>query len=278
MPRAALVLSGGGLLGVGWELGVLRGLQDGGVAMGRFDQVIGTSAGAVSGAIAASGAPLEAVSPVAERDRQFAAMAQQMNPDVMGPVFAALMAGGEPDQARRAQLGAIARQTQIPEDFAIAIMCQFLPDIPWPRPLVITAVDIDDGEFVAWGVDAGVSLVRAAAASSAIPGIFPPITIAGRRYMDGAIRSPTSADLAAGSDVVVVVAAPSRSEQSDRQIAAETADVRAAGGTIVEIRPDAESGAAFGPNAMDDSRQPLVFAAGLRQGRAAASNLAARIG
>src|SRR6266581_8560548 len=100
-----------------------------------FDQVIGTSAGAVSGAIAASGAPLEAVSPVAERDRQFAAMVQQMNPDVMGPVFAALMSGGEPDQARRAQLGAIARQTHVPEDLAIEIIRQYLPDIPWPMPL-----------------------------------------------------------------------------------------------------------------------------------------------
>jgi NTE family protein len=95
--------------------------------------------------------------------------------------------------------------------------------------------------------------------------------------MDGATRSPTSADLAAGSDVLVIVAAPSRSEQSDRQIAAETADIRAAGGTIVEIRPDVESGAAFGPNSMDGSRQPLVFAAGLRQGHAAASDVAAGI-
>jgi NTE family protein len=278
MTRVALVLSGGGLLGLGWELGVLRGLQDGGVAMGRFDQVIGTSAGAVSGAIAASGAPLEAVAPVAERDRQFEAMSLQMNPDVMGPVFAALMAGGEPDQARRAQLGAIARQTDVPEDLAIEIMRQYLPDIPWPGSLVIAAVDIDDGAFVSWGTDADVSLVLAAAASSAIPGIFPPITIAGRRYMDGAIRSPTSADLAAGSDVVVIVAAPSRSEQSDRQIAEETAEVRAAGGAIVEIRPDAESGVAFGPNAMDGSRQALVFASGLHQGRAAASDVAARLG
>jgi NTE family protein len=257
------------LLGVGWELGVMRGLQDGGVAMARFDLVIGTSAGAMSGAIAASGAPLEAVAPVAERDRQFAAMVEQMNPDVMGPVFAALMSGGEADQARRAQLGAIARQTHVPEDLAIEIIRQYLPDIPWPGSLVIAAVDIDDGAFVSWGADAGVSLVRAAAASSAIPGIFPPITIAGRRYMDGAIRSPTSADLAAGSDALVIVAVPSRSEQSDRQIAAETSDVRAAGGTIVEIRPDVESGVAFGPNAMDSSRQPLVFAAGRRQGRAA---------
>jgi len=78
--------------------------------------------------------------------------------------------------------------------------------------------------------------------------------------------------------VVVIVAAPSRSEQSDRQIAAETAEVRAAGGVIVEIRPDAGSGAAFGPNSMDGSHQPLVFAAGLRQGLAAASDVAARIG
>jgi NTE family protein len=273
MTRAALVLSGGGLLGVGWELGVLRGLQDGGVAMGNFELVIGTSAGAVSGAFAASGAPLEAVSPVAERDRQVAEIVQHVNPAVMGPVFAVLMSGGEPDQARRAQLGAIARQSEVPEDLVIEVMRQYLPDVPWPRSLVIAAVDIDDGAFVAWGVDAGVSLVRAAAASSAIPGLFPPITIAGRRYMDGAMRSPTSADLAAGSDVVVIVAAPSQSEQSDRQIAAETTEVRAVGGAIVEIRPDAESGVAFGPNAMDGSRQPLVFAAGVRQGTAAARDV-----
>src|SRR5207245_10430515 len=108
--------------------------------------------------------------------------------------------------------------------------------------------------------------------------IFPPITIDGRRYMDGAMRSPTSADLAAGSDVAVIVAAPSRSEQSDHQIAAETAEVRAVGGTIVEIRPAVESDAAFGPNSMDGSHQPFVFAAGRRQGRAAARDVAARIG
>jgi predicted acylesterase/phospholipase RssA len=31
----------------------------------------------------------------------------------------------------------------------------------------------------------GVSLVDAVAASCAVPGIWPPVTIAGRRYMDG---------------------------------------------------------------------------------------------
>jgi NTE family protein len=241
-------------------------------------KIVGTSAGALVGAIAASGAPLEAVAPNLERDRQFAAIVKQMNPETIGPLFGALMAGGEPDQARRAQFGALARQTQVPEDMYIEVARQYLPAMPWPKPLIITAVDGDDGAFVSWGVAAGVALVRAAAASSAVPGMFPPITIAGRRYMDGAMRSPTSADLATGSDFVIIVAAPSRSDQSDRQIAVETADIRAAGGEIVEIRPDAESGAAFGPDAMDSTRQPLVFRAGLRQGRAAASDVAARLG
>ncbi len=277
MTRAALVLSGGGLLGVGWELGVLRGLHDGGVDMGRFEPVVGTSAGAISGAIVASGAALEAVAPNPERDRGMGSIFQQMNPEALGPVFAVLMAGGDPDPARRAQIGAIARQTQIPEDLFIELIRQYLPDVDWPRPLVITAVDVDDGAFVSWGVNAGVPLLRAVAASSSLPGTFPPVTIAGRRYMDGAVRSPTSADLATGSEVALIVAAPSRSEQSDQQIAAETVDVRAAGGEMVEIRPDAESGAAFGADAMDSSRQPVVFEAGLRQGRAAAGDLAARI-
>ena len=278
MTRTALVLSGGGLLGVGWELGVLRGLQDGGIDMGEFAQVIGTSAGAMAGAIAASGAPLEAIAPDLERDSQFAAIAQQVNPETIGPLFGALVAGGEPDQGRRAQLGALALQTQVSEDLVIDVVRQYLPPVAWPTPLVITAVDVGNGAFVSWGVAAGVPLIRAAAASSAVPGIFPPITIAGRRYMDGAMRSPTSADLAAGSDLVVIVAAPSRSEQSDRQIAAETAGIRAAGGEIIEIRPDAEAGEAFGPDAMDGSRQPLVFEAGLRQGLASSSEVVARIG
>ena len=92
------------------------------------------------------------------------------------------------------------------------------------------------------------------------------------------MRSPTSADLATDSDLVVIVAAPSRSEQSDRQIASETAEVRIAGGAVIEIRPDAESGAAFGPNPMDSTHLAVVFKAGLRQGGGAAVEVASRLG
>jgi NTE family protein len=273
--RTGLVLSGGGLLAVGWELGVLRGMQDGGVDRGRFDVVIGTSAGAIAGAIAASGAPLEAIAPVAERDQRLAALLGQADPALLATVWPVLGSGGTSDQARRAEVGAVARKTRIAEDDYVEAIRPYVPQ-GWPEPLVIAAVDAGDGTFTAWGVDAGVPMVRAAAASAAVPGLFPPVTIGGRRYMDGAVRSPTSADLAANCDLVVIVAAPSRSADSDRQIATETAAVRAAGGEIIEIRPDEESGAAFGADPFDSQRQALVFDAGRRQGAAAARRVASR--
>src|SRR4051794_35224546 len=55
----ALVLGGGGVTGVAWEIGMLAGLADAGVELGAADVVIGTSAGAAVGAQLTSGLPLE---------------------------------------------------------------------------------------------------------------------------------------------------------------------------------------------------------------------------
>ena len=46
----ALVLGGGGVAGIAWELGVLRGLEDAGISGRDWSLVVGTSAGAVVGA------------------------------------------------------------------------------------------------------------------------------------------------------------------------------------------------------------------------------------
>ncbi|MFF9815240.1 patatin-like phospholipase family protein [Streptomyces sp. NPDC014006] len=76
----------------------------------------------------------------------------------------------------------------------------------WPRrPLLIPAVDAESGEPVVWDAAAGVPLVRAVAASSAFPGIEPPVTVDGRRYLDGALRAGTNTDLAADARTMVVV-------------------------------------------------------------------------
>ena len=56
--RRALVLGGGGITGIAWEIGVLAGLAEAGVDLTGADLVVGTSAGSVVGAQLTSGADL----------------------------------------------------------------------------------------------------------------------------------------------------------------------------------------------------------------------------
>src|SRR3712207_6730517 len=58
-PRTALVLGGGGITGIAWEVGMLAGLADAGIDLTGADLVVGTSAGSVVGAQLASGAEPE---------------------------------------------------------------------------------------------------------------------------------------------------------------------------------------------------------------------------
>jgi NTE family protein len=273
---STLVLSGGGPLAVGWELGVLRGLRDHGVDMAHVDRVIGTSAGAIVGALLTSGAALAPLRVNPEPGSRESARPAPMNPDVWRELLTILTEGGTADQARRAKLGALALETTIPEGVYLDTRRHVVPDVPWPKPLIVTGVDAGDGSFATWGVSDGVPLLYAVAASTALPGVWPPVTIGGRRFMDGGVRSAMSADLALDSRVTVLVAAlPGREHPT--QLRAEIAAIEGRGGRIVEVRPDAEAEAAFGADRMDETRQPLVFEAGRRQGGAVASDVLAHL-
>jgi NTE family protein len=59
MTRCALVLGGGGPVGLAWEIGMLSGLAAVGVDLTGADLVVGTSAGSVVGAQVAAGCDLE---------------------------------------------------------------------------------------------------------------------------------------------------------------------------------------------------------------------------
>jgi predicted acylesterase/phospholipase RssA len=77
------------------------------------------------------------------------------------------------------------------------------------RPLLIAAIDLDRAERVVFGSSGwmDVPISEAIAASSAIPGFFEPVTIAGRDFVDGDVGHTGHADLAveAGAGTVVVV-------------------------------------------------------------------------
>ena len=80
-----------------------------------------------------------------------------------------------------ARIGAVALATKtVPETVRREVIAQRLPSHDWPdRVLRVTAIDTATGEFVVFDRDSGVGLIDAVAASCAVPGAWPPVTIAG---------------------------------------------------------------------------------------------------
>ncbi|MET8467240.1 patatin-like phospholipase family protein, partial [Micromonospora zamorensis] len=204
--RRALVLGGGGVTGVAWELGLLAGLVERGVPVTEADLVVGTSAGSVVGALVCSELPVQRF-----YEEQLAPPSSEVAARLGFATLARLVwAGGRTrDAARsRARIGAMALAARTPSEASRrAVIEARLPEREWPRRrLLVTAVDASSGEFVVFDRDSEVSLVDAVGASCAVPGVWPPVTIGARRFVDGGMRSTVNADLAAGAERVLVLA------------------------------------------------------------------------
>ncbi len=246
----ALVLGGGGVAGVAWELGILLGLHDEGVDVRNADIIVGTSAGSVVGAQIAGGTDLESLfvsqlTPVEQSKERMVAF----DPDQLMEAFSQAVAGAGSDmRAIRARIGAYAlKAPTIPEAERRAIIEARLPVQTWPQQrLLIVAVDTETGEEYIMDRASGVPLVDAVAASCAVPGIWPPATIAGRRYMDGGVRSATNADLAKGYDHILILnPLGANANNFGAGPTAEAAALEREGSQVLVIEPDAASTASI---------------------------------
>jgi NTE family protein len=94
--------------------------------------------------------------------------------------------------------------------------------------------------------------------------IAPPTTIDGKRYMDAGVLSGTNAQLAAGYDLVVVLAV-ARPGQAGI-LSNELEGLRASGSRVETITPDAPSSAAIFPNMLDLTKRAAAAEAGRAQG------------
>lgn len=173
--------------------------------------------------------------------------------------------GVPPEVALRA-MGRLARGVRIPEQAWIDYWIRALgPVEDWPTDrLVVTAIDIADGSRLAMDRTTGVPLARALAATSAIGGLLPPITIDGHRYMDGGTGSQTNADLTTGIEEVLVLA------PSDRgSLAGEIEALAASGSEVRVIRPSPSAIAALGQDLgrMDPARCAASARSGREDGR-----------
>lgn len=273
----ALVLAGGGVAGIAWELGVLLGIRDGAAltpAVVDADVIVGTSAGSTVAAQIAVGTDLQQLF-----DRQLQPTSSEIEVDVDAEAlmagFAEAGVGASSAIEIRRRIGHLALTTStVAESVRLAAIRGRLLDERWPdRNLIIPAVDATTGEVVIFDRASGVSLVDAVAASCAVPGVWPPVTIDGRRYMDGGTRSGTNADLARPADRILVITptlagAPSALDHLGDEIH-ELGEEK-----VRVVYADEASIATFGNNPLSPATRKPAALAGLQVGRAAAASVA----
>ncbi|MBP3037627.1 patatin-like phospholipase family protein [Arthrobacter sp. zg-ZUI100] len=280
----AVVLGGGGVAGIAWEMGVLATLMEQGIDLDDADLVVGTSAGSVVGVALRFGVLRQVLAAqFREDDPAETAMEQGELSHFSTEAFMDMMAdaargpGGE--EAARARIGreALAAGRELSEEDWVTTIRSLLPAQQWPeRPLQITAVNADDGAFTVFDAASGVDLALAVAASCCVPGAWPPVHINGAPYMDGGMRSATNADIAGDYDKVLVLSCGPEAPDSPFGPTLPQVLEQLKGRTeTFLIDADAASLAAFGTNLLLQSTRRPSAEAGQRQAAAVADDVKA---
>ncbi len=228
-------------------IGALHAIaQDTGWDPGSADYVLGTSAGAMIGALLTAAVPPwllmaygsgEVIDGLSDHSRDTAERfggKLQIHWDFPRPVLGsprlALRSLLEPWKYGPAGIIAWLPQGVISTDPLKALVRRVVPT-GWPgHPnLWIAAIDYATGDRVIFTrrKTPRVDLSDAVAASCAIPGFYHPVTIAGRRYIDGGMFSPANLDLIRDSDAELVICLNPMSSRHRGTLLAPTGPVAA---------------------------------------------------
>jgi NTE family protein len=282
VTKRALVLAGGGVAGIAWEIGVLRGIADASPAtahaLRESDVLVGTSAGSTVAAQLISRLSLDELF-----ERQIEASSNELNPNVgveaITELFLTAMTQPGSKAEKLQRIGSVALSTEtVSEIVRRQVIEHRLPEHDWPqRILRISAIDTATGELVTLDRNSGVNLVDAVAASCAVPGVWPPVTIGGHRYMDGGVGSTVNLELAADCDVVVALLPQGRTSPSPFGTGA-VEEVDNFAGSAFGVFADDGSLEAFGRNPLDPACRAPSARAGREQGKRVAGEVAEFLG
>lgn len=228
-PSIGIALAGGGFLGAAYELGALAALSESihGLDLTALDVYVGVSAGAFLAAGLASGlsphamvrmfvesevddGPFDPASLLRPAWREIGARlvhAPHVATEIAGEVRRGLLHGGLGTAVWRGldRAASLLPAGVLDASPAQAKLARLLSDSGFgdrfgalPGTLRIVATDIDTGESVAFGGPgtAHVPISQAVLASSAVPGLFPPVQIDGRSFVDGALNKTLHASIA----------------------------------------------------------------------------------
>jgi NTE family protein len=215
-PKIAFVGSGGAARGIA-HLGVLKACEELGLEPDLF---VGASAGAIVAATYGQGVPLDVLLdgfrlPWRRRHKEKGLrlgldtfFGPPTGPQLLDPGW--LTSGLFSLDRLESMLARTLPQNRFSE---------------LPKPVLVTAVDIDRAQRVVFGpgyVD-NVPVSQAVAASCCVPGLFRPYRIGEVFYVDGEVARTSSADLAVenGADIVIIssIYRPERHEADSRSLA-----------------------------------------------------------
>jgi NTE family protein len=301
--RVGLVLGAGGSVGAAWLIGALDALEsETGWSPAQAERIVGTSAGSAVGALVAQGFPPalmaayaagEAMDDVAEAEHRALLLQERVETNQFSLQRALPPIG--PGSWRMAinTLRAPHRHSPtavltgwLPRGFVSMapirrLMEQFIP-AGWPAHDGYRAVAADyaTGRRVVFGDDdappAGIG--QAVAASCCIPGFYHPVKIAGRRYVDGGVCSPSNLDLLCGEGLDLVVCLNPMSSpagvlkggsatdrlsavlraMNGRRVGHEARKLRESGTRVLVLHPGAEDCSLMGLNLMRGERRVAV--------------------
>lgn len=256
--RFSIVLGAGGPKAWPFHAGVLRSLADQGLPADDAELMIGTSAGAAVATATRSGASPDeiidfiATPPTAAEVADFRQSFPKSRSDKLRAALPRapqlLMKAGPGGPGLGVVAAGLLPAGLMPTDLLARLPGVSIGD-PLPDRLWIPAVRLPDGETVVFGRDEGldgITATDAVQASSAVPWLFQAKTVRGVSYVDGAVDSPTHADLTLDvrPEVVVISSVMTRPGNrvsqllARRALAAETEQLRAAGVRVIVISAD----------------------------------------
>jgi NTE family protein len=301
--RVGLVLGAGGVLGASWLIGAVEALEaETGWRASDAERVVGTSAGSVVGALAASRIPSEYMSAYAGGRTldglvEAESRADELSGRLLGTEFRlhrALPPIG-PGSWRLALNTLLHLRSHSP----VTVLAGWLPRgfistapihglvesfVPhaWPDHPGYWAVAADyrSGKRVAFGREDSpkARVAEAVAASCAIPGFYHPVSIGGRRYVDGGICSTSNLDLLCGAGLDLVICLNPMSSvapmvggspadrfaalmraAAGRRLGHEARKLRADGTDVLILQPSRDDCTLMGLNLMSSARRVEVM-------------------
>ncbi|MGZ4203830.1 MAG: patatin-like phospholipase family protein [Actinomycetota bacterium] len=274
----ALVLGGGGVVGVAWSIGVLASVSEHlGLDLRDARVTVGTSAGSVVGALIAAGRSLEDQIEVERTTRAAFGSdtddwGSSFDPQLLVEIFQLWTSGPmSVETARRIGERAVRASKKTDADW-VDLLARRLGSIDWPgSDLRIAATNCETGERRIFTASDGVDLARAVSCSSSVPGICPPVYVDGVPYMDGGVWSLTNADVildAGVTDALLLgpqagagfLAGPARASMEHECRLLEEHGIKAHA-----LIPGSEF-EAFGANLMDPALRAPAVGLGLTEG------------